>query len=157
MFVNHCLEDTPSLPEHLTAQVAISDSRAGERVQKYHPVGFRVEILDRFVPPVFRDASWRPQSRQAVPLTLINVSDTGSGALCTFPLSIGSVVTVAGELHSVDSCFNFTVRSSVSHCLSQEDESFRIGFVFLEEVQYWDLECAHEEGFALDLDRDWEL
>ena len=129
MFVNHCLEDTPSVPEHLPVQVAISDSRAGERVQQYHPVGFKVEILDRFVPPVFRDASWRPQRRQALPLTLIDVSDTGSGTLCTFPLSIGSVVTVAGELHSVDSCFSSISRSKPTafQAVSFERVWMRIG------------------------------
>ncbi len=157
MCVNHGLENTPSLSEHPTVQVSIPGRRTGKRFQNYQAVAFRAEILDRFVPPVFRDASWRPQRRQAVPLTLIDLSDTGSGALCTFPLSIGSVVTVAGELHSVDSCFKLAVRSNVCHCLSQQDESFRLGFAFLEEVQYRDLECTHEEGFALDLDRDWEL
>ena len=82
------------------------------------------------------------------------MSETGLGLLARMPLSVGSLVTVSGDLHSVDACWRLDTQSRVVHCLAQEDSAFRVGLAFQEGEHHQKLECSHEPGFSLSLDLD---
>ncbi len=141
-----------SLSEQLKQGLAVSERRKHVHSRKFRTEDLTIEVPAAYTPPVFRSAKSRPQKSRAVSARLVDVSQGGLGLLTGFPLSVGSVVIVRGDLHSLDFCVEFLVRSQVVHCISQEDGSFRVGLSFVEEADYKDLPCEHEPGFTLSLD-----
>ncbi len=141
------------LMEAVTAATGRDKRRHEPRLGNYRASGLRVEIPGAFVPPVFRDAHWRPANLAVLRLQLCDVSERGLGAICNVPLGVGSEFVLSGELHSVDTCLDFQVPSYVVHSLCRQDGSFRIGWRFSEEPRCQALTCAHQQGFTLDLDQ----
>ncbi len=141
------------LMEAVTAATGRDKRRHEPRLGNYRARGLRVEVPGAFVPPVFRDAHWRPANLAVLRLQLCDVSERGVGAICNVPLGVGSELVLSGELHSVDTCLDFQVPSYVVHCLCRQDGSFRIGWRFSEEPRCQALTCAHQQGFTLDLDQ----
>ena len=141
-----------NLSEQLKQRLAFSERRKHVHSRKFRTEDLKIEVPAGYTPPVFRSAKSKPQKPPAVSARLADVSQEGLGLLTGFPLSVGLVVTVRGELHSLDSCVEFMVRSQVVHCVSEVDGSFRVGLSFVEEADYRDLPCDHEPGFTLSLD-----
>ena len=141
-----------NLMEAVTAATARHEKRNAPRLGNYRARGLRVEVPGAFVPPVFRDAHWRPANLAAFRLQLCDVSERGLGTICSVPLEVGPGFVLSGELHSADTCLDFQVPTCVVHCLSREDGAFRIGLAFLEEPRCQALTCSHQRGFTLDLD-----
>ena len=141
-----------NLFEQLRRRLAVSERRRHEHSRKFCTERLKIEVPAGYTPPVFRSAKSRSQESHVLSARLVDVSQEGLGLLTCIPLLVGSVVTVRGDLHSLDSCVEFLVRSQVVHCISQEDGSFRVGLSFVEEADYKDLPCEHEPGFTLSLD-----
>ncbi len=128
-----------------------SNARRDERKADYQAVGVRIE-------PRYSHASiyrapdtggGRPGRVEAIDTKLIDVSKGGLGVESLTPLPLATLVSVQGELHSVESCLEFRGTAWVVHCLAREDGVFRIGLNF-EKLDCWPLECEHEEGFSID-------
>ena len=132
------------------------EQRKSPRTQRYVAESLRIETADSYTPPVFRESSWQPQLVElAGGFQLVDVSDEGLGLLTrVFPFPVGSVVSVAGDFHSVETCFQLQARLQVAHALAQEDGTFRVGLAFLEQVSRQQLGCIHEPEFILSLDAD---
>jgi len=68
---------------------------------------------------------------------LIDLTEKGLGVETRDPLTVGSYVTVAGDLHGAESAVKLEGRARVAHC-RQHNGSFRVG-LFFEEIRCQDL------------------
>ncbi len=142
-----------NLSEELARRVKASEKRDRSRHRKFRTNEIRIELPRSSTPGLFLRANRQETAPQVVSARLIDVSAQGFGLRTRFPLPVGKLVTVRGDLHSVDSCLAFQVKSRVVHCSDHEDGSCHLGLSFTEEdVEYEVLPCNHEPGFSLSLD-----
>ena len=142
-----------NLHEELARQVNASEKRKRTRHQGFHTEELRIEIPRSSTPGVFLRANRRETRPQVLSAQLIDVSAEGLGLRTCFSLPVGKLVTVRGDLHSVDSCLAFLVTSRIVHCSDREDGGYHLGLSFAEEeVEYEVLPCNHDPGFSLSLD-----
>lgn len=126
------------------------EGRRYPRSADYKTHAVNIEIRD-YSAPVFAETQERSRRSRIINSSLIDLNQTGLGVKTLFPLAVGSIVDVSGELHSVDSCVKIDARARVAHCRCQVDDSFRVGLNFLN-IKQQELECSHEPGFSLDVD-----
>ena len=67
-----------NLMEAVTAATGRHEKRHEPRLGNYRARGLRVEVPGDFVPPVFRDAHWRPANLAGFRLQLCDESDRGA-------------------------------------------------------------------------------
>ena len=145
-----------NLHEELAGQVNASEQRKRSRHQRFHTEELRIEIPRSSTPGVFLRASRRETRPQVLSAQLIDVSAQGLGLRTCFSLPVGKLVTIRGDLHSIDSCLAFQVTSRTVHCSDREDGGYHLGLSFAEEeVEYEVLPCNHDPVFSLSLDSDW--
>ena len=141
------------LSKELAEHVKASEKRQRNRHRRFHTEDLTIEIPPSATSGVFLRGNQRETKPQVVSVHLIDVSADGLGLRTYFSLPVGKLVTVRGDLHSVDSCLAFQATSRVAHCSDREDGSYLLGLSFAEEeVEYEVLPCDHEPGFSLSLD-----
>jgi hypothetical protein len=126
------------------------EGRRYPRSADYKAHAVNIEIRD-YSAPVFADTQDRSRRSRIINGSLIDLNQTGLGVKMLFPMAVGSIVELSGELHSVESCVRITARARVAHCRCQVDDSFRVGLNFID-IKQQDLDCSHEAGFSLDAD-----
>ena len=139
-----------NLPNEAYKAVPGIEGRRYARSVDYKAHAVNIEIRD-YSAPVFAEPQDRSRRSRIINSSLIDLNQTGLGVKTLFPMAVGSIVELSGELHSVESCVRITARARVAHCRCQADDSFRVGLNFLD-IKQQDLECSHDPGFSLETD-----
>ncbi len=106
--------------------MALADRREHSRTQKYGPQQLTI--------------TRNQEGRKAkIVGTLWDFSEGGLGMDLPRALTIGEVVVIEGDLHSLDFAMTITARARVAYCRRADRESYRVGFGFVE-VSYRHLE-----------------
>lgn len=106
------------------------ENRRQARATNYRPQGLRIGY-----------SAWAGPER-VIPAQLVDFSEGGLGLLMLAPLVLDSIVSVAGELHSADSCLGLQGHARVVYCCFREDGVYRTGLRF-EDIHFRHPLCRH--------------
>jgi len=108
------------------AGVEVADRRVAVRLGDYHAEDLRVEPEFSF-----GGGCWTPPQHSGIGAKLLDVSETGLGLQVFSPLIVDSDVRVSVILYREGSGEELKARARVVHCLSDDEELYRVGLDFL--------------------------